>query len=100
MRTPADATKIQRFLRELGTRARGPGRVYLAGGATALLHGWRASTADVDLKLDPEPAGVFEAIARLKDELDLNVELASPDDFIPPAPDWRERSVFIAVCAD
>jgi hypothetical protein len=39
---------------------------------------------------------VFEAIARLKNELDLNVELASPDDFIPATPDWREKSPLIA----
>jgi hypothetical protein len=36
----------------LGRHARGPGRVYLTGGATALLEGWRASTVDVDLKLE------------------------------------------------
>lgn len=84
------------MLHELGKRARGPGRIYLTGGATALLIGWRSSTVDVDLKLDPEPAGIFEAIAALKDELGINVELASPDQFLPPPPDWRERSVFIA----
>ena len=61
-----------------------------------MLLGWRASTVDVDLKLDPEPPGVFEAIARLKQELDVNVELASPDLFLPPVPGWREGSVFIA----
>ena len=53
-------------------------------------------TVDVDLKADPEPAGFFEAIAVLKDELEVNIELASPDDFIPPLPNWRERSLFIA----
>lgn len=82
-------------MRELGRRARGEGRIYLTGGATALLHGWRASTADVDIKLDPEPDGVFEAIAKLKNELDVNIELASPDQFIPPVPGWRERSEHI-----
>lgn len=51
---------------------------------------------DVDLKLDPEPAGAFELIARLKDELSINVELASPDHFIPPPAGWQERSIFIA----
>lgn len=51
---------------------------------------------DVDLKLDPEPSGIFEAIGRLKNELDVNVELASPDQFLPPLPDWRSRSTFIA----
>lgn len=96
MRPPADARKIRRLLRELGRRARGPGCVYLVGGASALLEGWRTSTVDVDLKLDPEPRGIFEAIAELKTEMDLNIELASPDQFLPPPPDWRERSRFIA----
>lgn len=81
---------------ELGARVRGEGCIYLAGGATAVLHGWRATTIDVDLKPDPEPNGLFEAIAQLKDELDINVELASPDQFIPPVPGWRERSRLIA----
>lgn len=96
MRSPADPAKIHRLLAELGRRARGPGRVYLTGGASALLEGWRSSTVDVDLKLDPEPAGIFEAIAELKNELDVNVELASPDQFLPPLPDWRSRSRLIA----
>ncbi len=80
----------------LGERIRDTGRIYFAGGATALLYGWRATTIDIDLKADPEPAGLFEAIAVLKDELDINVELASPDDFIPAIPGWRERSLFLA----
>lgn len=82
-------------MRELGRRARGPGRVYLTGGATAVLLGWRPSTVDVDIKMDPEPAGAFEAIAKLKDELDINVELASPDHFLPVPSDWAARSVSV-----
>ena len=35
-------------------------------------------------------------IARLKEELNLNVELASPNDFIPALPGWEQRSIFIA----
>ena len=61
-----------------------------------MLLGWRQSTADVDLKLLPEPAGVFEAIRDVKELLNVNIELASPDDFIPPLPGWEERSRFIA----
>lgn len=95
MREPLDNVRLQRFLAALGEASKGPGRVYLTGGATAISYGWRARTIDVDLRLDPEPAGAFEAIARLKDELDLNVELASPPDFIPEVPGWRERSVFV-----
>jgi len=42
------------------------------------------------------PKERLKAIAVLKNELNLNVELASPDNFIPAAPDWRERSQHIA----
>lgn len=87
--------RLHELMRALGRRC-GPGRIYLVGGATALLYGFRESTADVDLKLDPEPPGVFEAIVKLKEELQMNVELAAPDDFIPPLPGWRERSAFVA----
>ena len=96
MRGIVYVTKLRRFMAELGRRATGPGNVYLTGGATALLHGWRPTTVDVDVKLDPEPPGAFEAIARLKNELDVNIELASPDLFIPPVPGWRDRSAHIA----
>lgn len=80
----------------VGRLAKGPGRIYLVGGSTAVLLGWRDATVDVDIKLDPEPPAVFEAIAVLKDELDMNVELAAPDQFVPPLPGWRERRRFIA----
>ena len=79
----------------IGRGCRSSGRIYLVGGSCAVLVGWRATTVDVDLKLDPEPAGAFEAIAGLKDTLGVNVELAAPDQFIPPLPGWRERSPFV-----
>ena len=80
---------------ELAAAARSPGKVYFTGGATALLLGFREQTIDIDLKLDPEPEGVFEAIAKLKNSLDVNVELASPADFIPASANWREQSKFV-----
>jgi hypothetical protein len=63
---------------------------------TAVLFDWRETTIDVDLKADPEPTGFFECLPRLKNELDINIELASPDQFVPALPGWRERSQFIA----
>jgi hypothetical protein len=39
---------------------------------------------------------LFAALAGLKEELDLNVKLACPDQFIPAVPGWPERSLFIA----
>src|SRR5436190_5091870 len=96
MRRKVTPETLNQFIRELAAAARSPGKVYFTGGATALLLGFRQQTIDIDLKLDPEPAGAFEAIAVLKNRLDLNVELASPDDFIPRPADWRERSQLIA----
>lgn len=96
MRSETDLAKLELFMMALSEHVRGEGRIYLTGGATALLNGWRSMTIDVDLKPDPEPPGLFEAIARLKDELDLNVELAAPDQFIPTLAGWRDRSLFIA----
>jgi hypothetical protein len=96
MRTETNRAKLEAFMTALGSRVRGQGCVYLAGGATAVLHGWRPMTIDIAIKPDPEPPGLFEALAMLKDELDLNVELACPDQFIPAIPGWRERSLFIA----
>ncbi len=95
MRRPLDPDRLREVLAALGRSCRGPGVAYLTGGASALLLGWRSATVDLDLKLDPEPEGAFAAIARIKEELDVNVELASPDDFLPELADWRERSPLV-----
>ena len=94
-RGPSNSHKVHDFMQFLGAHAKG-GRVYLTGGTSAVIAGWRDLTVDVDLKLDPEPAGAFACIARAKEVLDMNVELAAPDNFIPALPAWRERSEFIA----
>ena len=95
MRAPVDADRIRALARELGRVARRDTTIYLTGGATAVIEGWRASTVDVDLCLEPESDELLRRIATVKDELDLNVELASPPDFIPELPGWRERSPFL-----
>jgi hypothetical protein len=95
MRSNVDPQKIEQLMKALGREARGSGCIYFTGGASALLYGWRSSTVDIDIRLDPEPPGIFQAIAKLKQELDINIELASPQDFLPPLPGWRDRSVFI-----
>lgn len=96
MREIADADRIRRFMRALGEEADRPARVYFTGGATAVLIGWRSSTIDVDLKIVPEADRLFRAIPRLKERLQINVELASPADFIPVRPGWEARSPFVA----
>jgi hypothetical protein len=92
MREQLSREKLLEFLTKLGSGATSKGNCYLTGGATAVLIGWRETTVDVDLKFDPEPEGVFEVIPQLKTDLKVNVELASPDDFIPEMQGWRERS--------
>lgn len=66
--------------------------LYLTGGATAVIEGWRASTVDVDLRLEPDTDELLRRIATLKNDLEINIELASPPDFVPELPGWRERS--------
>lgn len=69
-------------------------RMYLTGGATAVLEGWRESTVDVDVRFEPDSDAALSRISEIKDRLSVNVELASPLDFLPPLPGWQERSRF------
>jgi hypothetical protein len=96
VRELADAARIRRFMRALGDAARSEGDCYLTGGATAVLVGWRATTVDVDILLEPEQDEALRALPSIKEELAVNVELASPADFIPLPQGWRERSISIA----
>ena len=82
-------------MRALGREADSEGRAYLTGGATAVLLGWRDSTIDIDLKLEPESDRLLRSLAELKERLEVNLELAAPDQFIPELPGWRERSPWI-----
>lgn len=68
--------------------------MYLTGGATAVLEGWRDSTVDIDVRFEPDSDAALTGIRDLKEQLSLNVELASPLDFLPPLDGWRERSRF------
>lgn len=65
MREAADLTRIERFMRALGDHVREGGRVYLTGGATAVLHGWRSSTIDVDVKFVPDSDEFYRALPQL-----------------------------------
>ena len=76
----------------LGAEARTEARVFLVGGATAVLVGWRGSTIDIDMKVVPEDDRILRAIPRLKEELEVNVELASPDAFIRSSRDGKPEA--------
>ncbi len=95
MRNKVTAAQLQEFMRALGRAATKPARIFLVGGATAVLCGWRASTIDIDLKILADNDDLLKAIPDLKERLQVNVELASPDDFIPALPSWEDRSRFV-----
>lgn len=91
-----DAERVRSFLEALGRAAGGETTAYLVGGATAVTVGWRGTTIDVDLHLEPEDEGALRALPRLKEEEGINAELASPLDFLPELPGWRDRSPFVS----
>lgn len=95
MRGLTDRDAVARFMRALGIAATSDARVYFTGGVTAVLFGWRDSTIDIDLELVPDRDELLRAIATLKDQLQINVELAAPSHFIPELPGWEMRSPFI-----
>ena len=95
MRPPVDRKRIEQLARRLAEKATAPITVYLTGGATAVIEGWRTSTVDVDVRFEPDSDELLRALPELKEQLQINIELASPPDFIPELPGWRERSPLV-----
>lgn len=95
MRQRVTSSRLHQLMDALGSSAKSAARVYLVGGATSVLLGWRDSTIDVDLKIVPESDEILRKLPELKERLQMNIELASPDDFIPALAGWQERSSFI-----
>jgi hypothetical protein len=95
VRELTDAERVHRFMRAVGAEATGETRAYLTGGTTAVLVGWRATTVDIDIVFEPERDEILRALPRIKDDLQVNVELASPAQFVPVPEGWEERSVFV-----
>jgi hypothetical protein len=95
VREVADAGRVRELMRSLGRLARDSASIYFTGGATAVLYGWRASTVDVDLRVEPDRDEILRDLVALKERLNINIELASPQDFVPVSADWRAQSPFI-----
>jgi len=96
MRPLADVERVRSFMRAFGASAPPQTRVYFAGGTSAVLMGWRAATVDLDVSIVPDRDEALRLLPALKQQLDLNIELVSPADFVPELPGWEERSAFIA----
>lgn len=99
VRQRVDQERLRRFLTALGARLRLPVRLYLVGGTIMVDLGLRRSTVDIDYVAVTDDRRADDdlerAIRSLKDDLDVNVEPASPQDFLP-VPAWaREAGRFI-----
>jgi hypothetical protein len=95
MRQPVTAARVNEFMKALGSGVKTPARIFLVGGASAVLLGWRDATIDIDLKAIPDRDDILRKLSALKERLEINIELASPGDFIPELPGWQERSQFV-----
>jgi len=96
MRGLTDREKLGEFMRALGAAAQAPARAYFTGGVSAVLMGWRDSTIDIDLAIEPERDELLRAFPELKERLTINIELVWPPHFLPELPGWRDRCPFIA----
>lgn len=68
-------------------------RLFLVGGGTAVYLGWRRASIDVDFFSEHD--ALFVNIQEIKERLNVNVELARPEDFVPPLEASEDRHVFI-----
>lgn len=99
MRKKIDAEQLKKFLQRLGQIYRRPGTIYLVGGSSLLLVGAKENTFDIDLKIDVDlqyHTEFLNCVRRLINEMDVNVEPASPDEFLPLPAGYQDRRRFIA----
>jgi hypothetical protein len=95
MRQRVGQQEIELFLVQVG-RTRQPGRLYLVGGAAMVHRGIRpGQTLDIDIQITVDPANLTAQIAQLKQRLNMNIEFASPADFMPLPAQWETRSEFL-----
>lgn len=94
MRQNVTRADIDKFLAALGKAYRKPGRIYLAGGAALVHMGVRSgATLDIDVVIEADNEDeMIITIRRLVDQMQINIEFASPADFIPVPSQWTAHS--------
>jgi hypothetical protein len=95
MRNELTRERLRALMQELArTAPRGKSHcVYLVGGGTAVYAGWRPASIDADLFSDHDE--VFRDIQGIKERLQVNVEFARPEHFVPELPGTANRHVLI-----
>ncbi len=84
---------IQTFMKSIGIVLKKSATFYLTGGSTAILFGFREGTIDIDIAGDMDE--LFSHIPKLKEQLQINVEMAKPTDFVPSLPEEKKRHILI-----
>lgn len=84
---------LQAFMQSVGRMINKNATFYLTGGATAILYGFREGTIDIDIAGDMDE--LFSSIPKLKERLQINIEMAKPTDFIPSLPGEKGRHIAI-----
>jgi len=98
LRPPVDHNRIKQFFERLAEKFRRPGRIYMVGGTSLVFEELRQHTVDIDVVIEVSPTDHSELIAairELKDALPVNVEEASPGDFIPLPAGYESRHAFV-----
>ncbi|HEU0002081.1 MAG TPA: DUF6036 family nucleotidyltransferase [Ktedonobacteraceae bacterium] len=97
MRQGVDKAAIESFLQQLGKTFRKLGRLYLVGGAALVHMGVRSGfTQDIDVQVSGADEGdLIVAIQRMIERMQINVEFASPVDFIPLPKQWEAHARFV-----
>ncbi len=97
MRHNVTRADIEKFLKGLGRSFHKTGRLYLAGGAALVHMGIRpGATMDIDVAIDASDEDeMVTAIRRIVEQMQINVEFASPGDFIPLPTQWMAQARFV-----
>jgi Nucleotidyltransferase of unknown function (DUF6036) len=97
MRPGVDKEAIESFLQQLGRTFHKQARLYLAGGAALVHLGVRPGfTQDIDIQVGGTNEGeLIVAIQGLIQQMQVNVEFASPADFMPLPSQWETHARFI-----
>ena len=93
-----DARELLDFLQRLGQCYRHSGVLYLVGGSSLILVAAKESTFDIDVKFDVAPehhADFIRCLRQLSQEMELPVEQASPDEFLPLPRGYQDRRRFV-----
>jgi len=96
-RLGVDKRVIEAFLQQLGRTFRKPGRLYLVGSAALIHAGLRPGfTQGIDIQVSgANEAELIVDVQRLIQQMQINVEFASPADFIPLPSGWEMHAQYV-----